>query len=124
GCLHVHDAASRKWLADNDVALLAWSSQARGFFVRGRAHPDNKQDAELVRCWYSKDNFKRLARTNELAEKHKVEPINIALAWVLCQPFQSFALIGPRTLPEIRSTFGALAVKLNDKELRYLNLED
>ncbi|MCX6992784.1 MAG: aldo/keto reductase, partial [Kiritimatiellaeota bacterium] len=47
GCLHVHDAASRKWLADNDVALLAWSSQARGFFVRGRAHPDNKQDAEL-----------------------------------------------------------------------------
>lgn len=124
GCLHVHDAADRKWLADNQMALLSWSSQARGFFVRGRAHPDKREDAELARCWYSADNFKRLERATQLAEKYQVEPINIALAWVLCQPFQAFALIGPRTLSEIRSTFGALGVKLSPEELRYLNLEE
>ena len=25
-----------------------------------RAHPDDRSDAELVRCWYSPDNFQRL----------------------------------------------------------------
>ena len=123
GCLHAHDAASRTWLRKNNVALLPWSSQARGFFLPGLAHPDKKDDAELVRCWYSTDNFKRLARAEELAAKHKVEAINISLAWVLQQPFECFPLVGPRTLAEIRSTFRALEVKLSEEELRYLNLE-
>ncbi|MGQ9662897.1 MAG: aldo/keto reductase [Kiritimatiellia bacterium] len=84
GCLHVHDAASRSWLKRTQMPLLAWSSQARGFFLPGRASPDKKDDPELVRCWYSEENFLRLERAKELAAKYGVEPINIALAWVLC----------------------------------------
>ncbi|MCX7591597.1 MAG: aldo/keto reductase [Kiritimatiellae bacterium] len=124
GCLHVHDAASRAWLKRTRMPLLAWSSQARGFFLPGRAHPEKKDDPELVRCWYSEDNFKRLERAKELAQKYNVEPINIALAWVLCQPFPTFALIGPRSLAETRSSFRALSVELTPDEVRYLNLED
>ncbi len=124
GCLHVHDKASRRWLRKKKIALLPWSSQARGFFVPDLAHPDKRDNAELVACWYSDDNFKRQARAVELAAKYKVEPINIALAWVLCQPFECFPLVGPRTLAEIRSTFRALEVKLSEKELLYLNLEE
>jgi hypothetical protein len=48
GSLHVHDAASRRWFKKSQTALLAWSSQARGFFVPGRAHPDRRDDASLV----------------------------------------------------------------------------
>ena len=55
----------------------------------GRAAPDKTDDPELVRCWYADDNFKRLARVNELATKRNVLPINIALAYVLNQPFPS-----------------------------------
>ena len=83
------------------IALLAWSSQARGFFVEGRAHPDKLDDPELVRCWYSDDNFKRLGRVNEMAKKRNTLPISIGvLAYVLHQPFPTFALIGPRQLSE------------------------
>ncbi len=121
GCLHVHDAASLKWLKENSIALLPWSSQARGFFLPGRAHPDKKEDAELVRCWYSEKNFQRLARANELAKRYNVEPINIALAWVMQQPFECFPLVGPRTPAEIRSTFNVLDVKLTEKDLLYLD---
>jgi predicted dehydrogenase/aryl-alcohol dehydrogenase-like predicted oxidoreductase len=123
GCIQSADAASRRWFEDKGLALFAWSSQARGFFVEGRAHPEKTSDAELVRCWYAEDNFQRLVRAKELAERHGVLPINVALAYVLCQPFPSFALVGPRTLAETRTTLPALDLTLSPDELRYLNLE-
>ncbi len=123
GCLHVHDAASRRFLAEAGIALLPWSSQARGFFVPSRAHPELRSDASLVASWYSDDNFKRQARAIELAAVKGVEPINIALAWVLHQEFPCFPLIGPRQISETRSSFKALDVTLTPEESRYLNLE-
>jgi len=124
GCIHVHDAPSRAWLEERQMALMPWSSQARGFFVPGRAHPDKREDQQLVNSWYSEDNFSRQARAVELAEKYNVEPINIGLAWVLCQPFPTFPLVGPRTIAETRSCMGALKVELSPEEMKYLNLED
>jgi aryl-alcohol dehydrogenase-like predicted oxidoreductase len=52
-----------------------------------------------------------------------VLPINIALAYVLNQPFPAFALIGPRTLEELRTSLPALGIRLSSEELRWLNLE-
>ena len=124
GCIHVHDAESLRWLKKTQLALLPWSSQARGFFVPSRAHPDKIEDASLVKSWYSPENFRRQARAVELAARHGVEPINIALAWVLAQPFPTFPLIGPRTIAETRSCVKALEVQLTKKELAYLNLEE
>ena len=92
--------------------------------LEGRAHPDKKEDPELVRCWYSDDNFQRLERANELAEKKGVLPINIALAYVLCQPFPTFPLIGPRVLEETRTSLPGLEVELTPEEVKWLNLED
>ncbi len=100
---------------------MPWSSQARGFFVVG--DPGYLKDESLATCWYSDDNFQRLARAKELAAKKGVEPINIALAYVLCQPFPTFPLIGPRSLEETSIAFKGLEVKLTPDELRWLNLE-
>ncbi len=123
GCIHVHDLADRRWFKKTQLALLPWSSQARGFFVPSRAHPDKREDESLAESWYSDDNFKRQARAVALAAKHGVEPINIALAWVLQQPFPTFPLIGPRQVSETRSSMAGLKVQLSANEMRYLNLE-
>jgi predicted dehydrogenase/aryl-alcohol dehydrogenase-like predicted oxidoreductase len=122
GCISASDADSRAWLTKTQLALMPWSSQARGFFT-GRARPDDLSDPELVRSWYSEDNFRRLERANELAKKRGVLPINIALAYVLCQPFPTFPLIGPRLLSETHSSLPGLDVVLTPEELRWLNLE-
>ncbi len=123
GCISASDEQSRAWLTGRQMPLLPWSSQARGFFT-GRAHPDDLSDPELVRCWYSPDNFRRLERANELARRRGVLPITIALAYVLCQPFPTFPLIGPRLLSETRTSFPGLTVELTPEELRWLNLEE
>jgi predicted dehydrogenase/diketogulonate reductase-like aldo/keto reductase len=122
GCISATDPDFKKWLMESGAVLLAWSSQARGFFTE-RAHPDKREDAELVRCWYSDDNFQRRERAIELARQKNVQPINIALAYVLAQPFATFALVGPRTIAETVSTFQGLSVSLTPEEVAWLNLE-
>ena len=123
GCISASDEKSRAWFTRTQMPLMAWSSQARGFFA-GRADPDDLSDKDLARCWYSQDNFQRLARAKELAAQRGVLPINIALSYVLCQPFPMLPLIGPRTLEEMRIAFRGLDVQLSPEEMRWLNLED
>jgi predicted dehydrogenase/aryl-alcohol dehydrogenase-like predicted oxidoreductase len=121
GCVSASDVASRDWLERTQTALFAWSSQARGFFVRGDR--DFTTDLELVRCWYSEDNFARLERARGLAKRRNTSTINIAAAYVLNQPFPVFALVGPRRISETHSSLGALALTLTAEECAWLNLE-
>jgi predicted dehydrogenase/aryl-alcohol dehydrogenase-like predicted oxidoreductase len=123
GCLAASDAESRAWLARTRLPLMPWSSQARGFFA-GSADPDDRSNQELVRCWYSEDNFKRLERAKELARKYDALPINIALAYVLRQPFPTFPIIGPQSLGETAIAFRGLELELTPEELRWLDFED
>ncbi len=122
GCIAASDPKSRKWLKKNQMPLFPWSSQARGFFTE-RAGPDKLEDNSLVRSWYSDDNFQRRDRAIQLAKDKGVLPINIALAYVLCQPFPTFPLFGPRLLSETRTSIPAVDVSLTPEELQYLNLE-
>ena len=120
-----HDAQSAhtpEWLAfleETGLPNFSWSSQARGFFV-----PDRDLDEEeLQRCWVSDANLERRRRCFELAGEKGFDPINVAAAWVLRQPFPSIALIGPRTLAELRSSLPGLKVELSDAEHRWLDLK-
>src|SRR6266568_3692021 len=53
-----------------------------------------------------------------------VLPINIALAYVLCQPFPTFPLIGPRLLSETRTSFPGLDIQLTPVFFYWLDLHD
>ena len=120
GCIAASDPKSIEWLTEQQMPLMPWSSQARGFFVPGIAAPDKLDNAELVNAWYSDDNFARKERAVELAAEKGCEPVNIALAYVLHQPFPTFTLIGPRTVAETRSSFAGLDVALTPDEVRWL----
>ncbi|MEZ5415604.1 MAG: aldo/keto reductase [Opitutaceae bacterium] len=122
GCISCSDVESRRWLKKHQLPVLAWSSQARGFFT-DRAGRDKHDDAELERCWYADDNFERRERAYALAKKKGVTPIAIAAAYVLTQPFPTFALIGPRQLSETVSSLPCLGVTLTPREVAWLNLE-
>ena len=87
------------------------------------ADPNDRSNEELVRCWYSDENFVRLDRARELATAKGVTPIQIALAYVLAQPFPTFPLIGPRSTAETASSWSALELELTAAEVAWLNLE-
>lgn len=122
GCRHVTDPESKRWLTERNIALLPWSSQARGFFARADA--DDRSDAELVRCYYSDANFERKARAEQLGRELGVPATAVALAYVLAQPFPTFALFGPRTIAEARSSMTGLGVELDAQQVAWLDLRE
>ena len=122
GCVSAGDPASREWYARTRLPLFAWSSQASGLFT-GRFSPADRGNpavAEVERTWFNDANFARLERVQALARERGVTTAEIALAWVLGQPIEVFALIGPRNVEETRNSLGALAVALTPGELRWL----
>ncbi len=124
GCEHVTDAASKQWLTEENITLMPWSSQARGFFT-GRLRPGQSDgDPELVRCYGSADNFERLARAEQLGAELGVPATAIALAYVLNQPFGTFPLFGPRTIAESRSSMTGLSVQLTPEQVAWLDLRN
>jgi len=115
GCLASSDPDYRAWHQANQVPCLSWSSQARAFFVPG---------SPVDPAWDSPDNLERRARCIAMAGEKGVDPMALALAYVLHQPFPVYAAIGPATLAETASSFQALGVNLTAADLRRLDLED
>jgi aryl-alcohol dehydrogenase-like predicted oxidoreductase len=121
GCISATDA-DRAWHAATQLALFSWSSQAGGF-LSGRFTPEDTSNADLVRVYYSGENFERLRRATELGRPKGVGPIVIALAYVLSQPFPTVALVGSANIAELNESLQALEIALTPDELAYLDLK-
>ncbi len=128
GCVSIAgDAEAQAWYAESRMPIFAWSSQARGFFS-GRYSPEMTegatQDAQnVIRTYYSAANWERYRRAGELAREKGRSRSQIALAWVLHQPLEVYALIGPANVAELDDCLAALEVEMTPDEVAWLNLE-
>ena len=125
GCVGVNDKFL-EYIINEKILLFPWSSQARGFFIKKKEQISNEHFSnptldEEMRVWHYEKNLKRREKCFELAEKKNVEPIQIALAYVLHQSDLIFPLIGPRTISETNSSIDATKIKLSVKELEELS---
>lgn len=120
GCVSA-DAETCAWHEAQQLPLLSWSSQARGFFT-GRFSPEIRDNADLVRVFYNDDNWERLERAKQLGASKGVTAIQIALAYVLNQPFPTCALIGAQSAEELRSCEEGALIQLTPEELNWLDL--
>ncbi|WP_424766874.1 aldo/keto reductase [Paenibacillus sp. sgz302251] len=120
GCVSA-DTETCDWHEEQQFPLLSWSSQARGFFT-GRFSPEIRDNADIVRVFYSDDNWERLERAKRLAADKGVSAIQIALAYVLNQPFPTCALIGAQTAEELQSCDTGSLIKLSKEEMDWLDL--
>ncbi|TVX98689.1 aldo/keto reductase [Cohnella terricola] len=116
------DEETCDWHAETQLPLFAWSAQAGGFFS-GNFAPDKLDDPEMVRVYYSDENWERYRRAVKLAEEKGVTPIQIALSYVLYQPFPTCAIIGPRNPEEFESSIQAMNLVLTAEEVEWLDLK-
>jgi aryl-alcohol dehydrogenase-like predicted oxidoreductase len=123
GAISATDPAIREWHERTQLPLLAWSAQASGFFA-GRFARDRPADPTIEAVYFSDDNWERLDRARTLADRLGATANEVALAWVLAQRFPVQALIGPRTVDELRGSINATELTLSDEDVAWLNLED
>ena len=128
GCFSCSEDDYLKYLTDNQISIFPWSSQARGFFLDTQeftalAHVADPNREEQDRVWGSADNLERRKRCFDLAAEKDVDPIQMALAFVLNQDFPSFPLIGPRNFFETESSLQATQIEVSSEEISWLNLK-
>jgi 1-deoxyxylulose-5-phosphate synthase len=103
------------WHEHGGLPLFAWSAQARGFFA-------GHESESVGRVYDNADNRERRRRASELAGRLGCTTNQVALAWVLRQPFPVYAVIGARTIAQLREAVGALEIELSDEDERRLDL--
>ncbi len=128
GCVSIagpDEAAAREWYARVNLPLLTWSSLARGFFS-GRVTRENCTRDDVIepcsrQAFCYPENFERLDRAAELAREKGLTVPQVALAYVLDYPLNTFPLVGPCTPAEFRENLAALGVGLTPAELQWLD---
>jgi aryl-alcohol dehydrogenase-like predicted oxidoreductase len=120
---------ARRYYAETQIPVFAWSSLAGGFFS-GRITRENTSQWEdyymklAVECYASEENFRRLDRVAEIAQRKGVSIPQVAMAWVMRQGLNLFALVGCNNGEEFAQNAAALEIELSDEEAQWLNLED
>jgi aryl-alcohol dehydrogenase-like predicted oxidoreductase len=119
----------RKWYEETRMPLFTWSSLAGGFFS-GRFTRDNLDafeaylDKICIETYCYEENFGRLDRAGVLAREKGLSVPQVALAYVLDQPLEIFALVGCNTGDEFRANVEADAVELTPEEIAWLESGD
>jgi aryl-alcohol dehydrogenase-like predicted oxidoreductase len=119
GMLYMDDAT---WAAHRESGLpvVAYSSQANGFFS-GKYRPGVPTSNEgLQKLYFSPENFRRLERAQVLAARRGRSANQIALAYLLSQPFPVFAAVGCRTVEQVRASCAAGDLDLSPVDVAYL----
>lgn len=116
----VTSESDQRWFAERGLLLVAWSSLGRGFFAR--ADVNDESDADLVRVFYSEDNFARKERAEALGKNKGMSMFEVALAYVTSQEFPVVALSGAATTGEVKSSVHAGDLKLSAQERDWLDL--
>jgi len=80
----------------------------------------------LTRDWSSESTLRSetdqqvVSRVAEIAEKHEVPRVHIALAWLLQKKPVTAPIIGATKITHLEDAVGALSVKLTQEEVAYL----
>lgn len=117
---------ARAWYsAHPEVKLFPWSSLGGGIFS-GRITRDNLNsftdyfDNLCASCYGHEANFQRFERAADLAKRLGLTPAQVAMAWLLHQPYDIHPLVGCRTVDEFRQNVDALDVKLTEDQVAWL----
>jgi aryl-alcohol dehydrogenase-like predicted oxidoreductase len=131
GCISISGEpgrSERAWYIAQGMPVIPWSSLAGGFFS-GRFTRDNLDtfteylDKLAVTSYCFEDNFKRLDRVKETADRYDASIAQVALAWVLDGPMNTFPITGSRTGEEFAANAAALDLKLTPREVAWLDLQ-
>jgi aryl-alcohol dehydrogenase-like predicted oxidoreductase len=105
---------------------VEWRRVALGSFLAlfpapgdWRHDPDRPGDPEAARLWYSAANWARRRRAAELGRVLGASAHQVALAWVLHQPFPTAVVIGPSSLAHARDSYAALGIELTPEPLTW-----
>ena len=99
--------------------LLAWSPTGNGYFA-----PEADLSSPKFDAYRTRGNEARRARAIEFGRRRGLSATQVALAWVMSQPFAPIAIVGTRSVRHLHEALAAEAVRLTEAELAWLEHGD
>jgi aryl-alcohol dehydrogenase-like predicted oxidoreductase len=115
GTADAGDEASRSWYATHSTRMEAWSPTANGYFAEGADLAEARFDA-----YRTPANEGRRARAAAFGAERGLTASQVALAWVVNQPFAPVAVVGTNSSAHLHEAIDAAAVSLAESELDWL----
>ena len=75
-----------------------------------------------MRTYASEANFQRLDRASLLAKEKGLTAAQVAFAYVMNQPMNVFAIVGPHSGEKFKANIEASEVQLTSQEMDWLDL--
>lgn len=97
------------WHVQTGKPLWSWSSTGGGFFAE-------VESDDVRRVYHNAVNFGRLAWAKEWGSKHGMSPVQVALAWVLRQPFSTVAIVGSQTVEQVKDNARTAQMEIADSD--------
>ena len=126
GCVTVSgpaEAAAREFYREQAIPVFAYSSLGRGM-LSGRVTRENHKellDGAALKAYAHEVNFRRLDRARTMAAQKNVTVPQIALAYIVNQPFRVFPIVGAASEQELSEAVTASEITLTEKECRWLD---
>ncbi|MFD1157094.1 aldo/keto reductase [Roseovarius aestuarii] len=112
---------------NEDVGLLAFSPLAAGMLTgkyQGGAVPEGSRMSYVANLGGRRTDraFPAVDAYLEVARKHGLDPVHMALAWCLTRPFMCSAIFGSTSMEQLDLALGAVDVTLSDEVLRDIDM--
>lgn len=106
---HVVPPEDVAWHARTGVAAIPYTATAGGYFA-GRE----------VQRYENERNAGRRTRVLKLASERNATPSQVALAYLMAQPFTVLPIIGTTKVEHMKEAMGAVAIRLTAEQVKWL----
>lgn len=124
GAVSASDPNSRRWYEAVQMPLLAWSAASAGYFAGRIERPDPTRTDSVAGTYDGPANRERRRRAAEIGTRLGATAGQVAVAWVLHQPFPAFAAVGADGVDELRIHAAAADLDLTPEDVAWLALDD
>ncbi len=111
---------------DQSIGMIPYSPLAAGFLTGKYTREQVPQSGRLagsdrIAQYATESNFRLLDALREMGEPRGKTVAQMALAWLLTQPFVTAPIVGANTVAQLDESLGAVGVRLTEDEMQRLD---
>ena len=111
---------------DQGIGMIPYSPLAGGFltgkYTRETVPPDSRgAQNERIAGYRTEQNFRIVDALHEMGEQRGATVAQMALAWLLTQPFVTAPIVGANTVAQLEESLGAVDLRLTEDEMLRLD---
>jgi aryl-alcohol dehydrogenase-like predicted oxidoreductase len=115
------DESFVRWHIEHGLSAFAYLTQANGYFRRLDQNTLDKVPADArVRILFDhQENRERFQRIRRLQQKYGFSVGQIVIGYLINQPLPVFALVGPKTLTDLKDSIACSDTRLSKEAIHY-----